>query len=294
MLKKKKETSRREVVQTSDDMILPKEIELLREYNRARSDRYALWIRRKRVTEELLGRRTLVIGVHGQDGIVLAADTKVIRGGETDYEHKVRKFEIAPDSPIIFASAGAVGVIEDFVELFEKTLTENIAAGKVGSLLAIKMMAENLVETTEERYAPKLQEPSLHFVLGGLSSLSNGKAVLYEIGFPGYGQKTKYSAFVGHGSPYARTIGKFLFPRDNKAGAIPLKCADIVNRVAFCVQWVGEKVDSYVGCDAQIMYLLDDDPVVHDGYCDKKKVAREVKAMQEGLMKLSFKKAKNN
>ena len=240
------------------------------------------------MTEEILGKRTLVVGVHGQDGIVLAADTKVLRGGETDYEHKVRKFEIGPKSPIIFASAGAVGVIEDFVEMFEKMLRENIDAGKIASLLSIKLLAENLVETTEERYGPKLQEPSLHFVLGGLSNLDKGKAVLYEIGFPGYGQKTKYSAFVGHGSPYARTIGKYLFPRDNKDGSIPLKCAELVNRVAFCIRWVGDDVDSYVGCDAQIMYLLDDDPTVHDGGCDKKKIEKQVKAMQEGLTRLSF------
>jgi hypothetical protein len=288
MLNKKDKKEQKKSVRPPHDVLLPEEVTLLREYNEAQPERYARWIRRKRITDELLGKRTLVVGVHGQDGIVLAADTKVIRGGETDYEHKVRKFEIGPKSPIIFASAGAVGVIEDFVEMFEKTLNENIAAGKINSLLSVKIIAENLVETTEERYGPKLQEPSLHFVLGGLSNLSKGKAVLYEIGFPGYGQKTKYNVFVGHGGPYARTIGKYLFPRDNRAGAIPLKCTDLVNRVAFCIRWVGDDVDSYVGCDAQIMYLRDEDPTVHDGVCDKRKVERLVKAMQQGLTSLSF------
>ncbi len=288
MTKKRPEKCPIKEMSATGDMILPNEVLLLKEHNKTHSDRYARWLHKKRVTEEILGRRTLVVGVHGQDGIVLAADTKVIRGGETDYEHKVRKFEIGPKSPIIFASAGAVGVIEDFLEMFEKMLTENIAAGKISSLLSIKLLAENLVETTDERYGPKLGEPSLHFVLGGLSNLSKGKAVLYEIGSPGYGQKTRYSTFVGHGSPYARTIGRYLFPRDNKDGAIPLKCKDLVNRVAFCIRWVGEDVDNYVGCTAQIMYLLDDDPTVHDGACDKKRIEKQVQSMQESLMKLSF------
>lgn len=288
MLKKKEHIPSTENVQIPQGIILPNEVKLLREYNKTQPERYAQWIRRKRLTEEILGKRTLVVGVHGQDGIVLAADTKVIRGGETDYEHKVRRFEIGPDSPIMFASAGAVGVIEDFVEMFEATLKENIAAGKISSLLTIKWIAENLVETTEERYGPKLQEPCLHFLLGGLSSLSKGKAVLYEIGAPGYGQKTKYSTFVGHGTPYARTIGKYLFPRDNKAGAVPLKCEEIVSRVAFCIRWIGEEVDSYVGCDAQVMHLLDSDPVVHDSSWDKRRIEKEIKAMQSGLTKLSL------
>ncbi len=172
--------------------------------------------------------------------------------------------------------------------MFEKTLRENISDGKINSLLSIKIVAENLVETTEERYAPKLQQPSLHFMLGGLSNLNKGKAVLYEIGFPGYGQKIKYSSFIGHGSPYARTIAKYLFPRDNKIGVIPLACKDIVNRVAFCVQWVGDDIDNYVGDDAQIMYLLDDDPQIHDAPFNKGKITAKVKAMQQNLTKVTF------
>jgi 20S proteasome alpha/beta subunit len=274
---------------TPPDILLPKEIKLLKEFNEARKEKYYQWVQRRIITEEILGKYTLVVGVRGRDGIVLGADTKVIRGGETDYEHKVRKFEIGPQSPIIFASAGAVGVIEDFVEMFEETLKSNIKEGKVNSLLSIKIIAENLVETMEERYGPKLQQPSLHFILGGLSKLNNGKAVLYEIGFPGFGQKIKYNTFVGHGSPYARTIGKYLFPRNNNLKTIDLNCKDIVNRTAFCIQWIGDDIDNYVGIDAQIMYLLDDKPCVHDGSFKKQKIQNKVRNIRKEFETITFK-----
>lgn len=288
-MSKKKKKGKKESKEIFPDIVFPEEIKLLKELNKANEEKYTKWLRRKTITEDILGKYTLIIGVRGKNGIVLGADTKVIRGGETDYEHKVKQFSIGTNSPIIFASAGAVGVIEDFVEIFEKTLKENINEGKVNSLLSIKIIAEDLVETTEERYAPKLQQPSLHFVLGGLSNLNKGKAVLYEIGFPGYGQKIKYNTFIGHGSPYARTIGKYLFPRDNKAGTISLNCKEIVNRVAFCINWVGDDVDNYVGKTAQIMYLTDEKPNVNNGTFNKGKIEDKAKTIKNSLKSIGFK-----
>ncbi len=288
---RKQEKIKKETQKTFPEMEikLPEEILLLKELNKINVEKYIKWRRRKAITEEILGKYTLLVGVRGKDGIVLAADTKVIRGGETDYEQKVKQFSIADKSPIIFASAGAVGVIEDFVEIFEKTLKENIKEGKINSLLSIKIIAENLVETTEERYAPKLQEPSLHFILGGLSNLNSGKAVLYEIGYPGFGQKIKYNTFVGHGSPYARTIGKYLFPRDNRTGTISLSCQEIVDRVAFCIHWIGEDIDNYVGKDAQIIYLLDEKPTINNGAFKKSSIETKVKTIKDSIEKITFK-----
>jgi len=288
---KKNKKKKKSQADASSNIVLPKEVQLLENLNKAYKEKYIKWLRKKSITEDILGKYTLVAGVRGKDGIVLAADTKVIRGGETDYENKVRKFRIHADlpSPIIFASAGAVGVIEDFVEMFEKTLQENIEQGQVNSLLSIKWITENLVEKIEERYGPKLLQPPLHFVLGGLSNLISGKAILYEIGSPGYGQKIKYNTFIGHGSPYARTIGKYPFPRDNQGGTISLNCKEIINRIAFCVQWIGDDIDSYVGSDVQIMYLLDDKPDVCSGSFSKTKIFNKVKSIKKTLSTVSFK-----
>lgn len=142
----------------------PKEVKLLEALNEANKDKYRKWLYKKMLTDKLLGRSTLIIGARGKDGIILGSDTRVTRGGgETDYEKKVRTVPVQ-NAPIIFASAGTVGVIEDFIEIFQNTLTANIQEGKITSLLSIKVIAEDLVETFEERYGPKLGVYPLHFI----------------------------------------------------------------------------------------------------------------------------------
>jgi len=93
---KKKKINGKKDARITEEAILPEEVKLLQEFNKVHEGRYNKWVRRKMVTEEILGKYTLVAGVRGQNGIVLGADTKVIRGGETDYEQKVRKFDIGP------------------------------------------------------------------------------------------------------------------------------------------------------------------------------------------------------
>jgi 20S proteasome alpha/beta subunit len=265
----------------------PNEVRLLDELNEANKERYKRWLRTRTLVQEHLGGSTLLIGVRGKDGVVLGADTKVVRGGETDFETKIRQFTVGKAS-ITFAGAGVVGVIDDFIEIFEKTLAENIKGGKITSLLSIKIIAEDLVDRAEQRYGPKLGQPPLHFILGGLSDLEKGRATLYEIGSGGFGQKVKYVTLVGHGSPYARTISKYLFPRETKAGHVPLACAQVVPRIAFCVYWIREEVDDYVGGEAQVICVLDDNPQVVTGRYNKAKVAAEVERVKRTLTSINF------
>jgi 20S proteasome alpha/beta subunit len=285
--KRERENVRKGTDGLSPEIQYPEEVKLLEELNKNSEEKYRKWLRKKAYTEDILGKSTLLVGVRGKDGIVLGGDTKVIRGGETDCETKVKQLPIGT-APVIFASAGAIGVIEDFVEIFEKTLNHNFAERKINSLLSIKIIAEDLVEKADQRYGPRLQEPSIHFILGGLSNLTNGKAVLYEIGFPGFGQKIKYSTFVGHGSPYARTVGKYLFPRDNKTGTVSLKCNEIVDRIAFNIHWVGEDIDNYVGKDCQIVYILDDKPEVNNASFNKSKISKAAKDLTKSLENIRF------
>lgn len=265
----------------------PKEIQLLDELNEANKEKYKRWLYKKMLGEDMLGKSTLIIGVRGKDGIVLGGDTKTMRGGETDYEKKVKTITTVEGAPIIFASAGIIGVIDDFIEIFEKTLIANIQEGKINSLLSIKMIAEDLVEKTEERYGPKIGEYPLHFILGGLSELSKGDARLYEIGPRGFGSKIKYACLVGHGRDYARTLAKYLFPRHN--GKIPLECKVIVSRIAACIYWIREEIDDYVGGDPQIVYISDKEPEIKDGKYNKGKISKRVDELKEALRKIVFK-----
>lgn len=191
----------------------------------------------------------------------------------------------------MFASAGAVGVIEDFVELFEKTLSTRIQEGKISSLLSVKMLAEDLVSKEEERYAPRIGRNPLQFLLGGLSDLKGGNARLYEIGFGGFGQIIKFSTSVGHGDPYARTIMKYLFPRNSKKGIIPLVCQEIVGRMAACIYWIGGGVDDFVGGQPQILYMLDKGRQIKEGKYNKARVSRKVNEVKDILRRFEIDKA---
>lgn len=284
-----------ELLKIFPEIEYPKEIKLLDELNEVNKEKYKKWLYKKKLIEKILGESTLIIGIRGKDGVVLGGDTKAMRGGETDFEKKVMSITTIQNAPIIFAAAGAVGVIDDFIEIFEKTLTTNIKEGKISSLLSIKMIAEDLVEKTEERYGPKLGNPPLHFILGGLSDLSKGNAILYEIGPGGFGQKIKYACLVGHGSPYARTIAKYLFPQDSKKGIIPFTCKEIVSRIAACIFWIREEIDDFVGGEPQIVYVLDKNLEIKDGKYNKGKILKKINDMKESLRRINFEiKEKNN
>lgn len=286
--KKIKTKEKKPSAETFPKIKFPKEVEFLDELNKSNEKKYKEWLRKMMIIEKLLGKSTLIIGVRAKDGIILGGDRKVMRGGETDFEGKVRKIKVH-NAPIIFAAAGMVGIIEDFLETFEKTLFKNIEEGKIASLLSVKLIAENLVESYEMRYAPKFQQSGLlRFVLGGLSELKEGEARLYEIGFPGYGEKIKHYGLIGHGRDYARTIGKYLFPRHSHSGEAFLQCNDIIPRVAACIYWVGGEIDDYVGGDPQIIYILDNKPEVKEGRYNKGKVLKRVCELKKELTKITF------
>lgn len=266
----------------------PKEVQLLDELNEANKEEYEKWLYKKLLIEKILGKSTLIIGVRGADGIVLGGDRKVMRGGETDFENKVRTMQIK-DAPIIFAAAGMVGIIEDFLETFEEALTKNIKEGKIDSLLSVKVTAENFVETYNKTYGPKFGQPSLlTFILGGLSHLGEGEARLYTIGFPGYGEIIKHYSLIGHGENYARTVGKYLFPRHPQTGAISLPCNKIIPRIAACIYWVGGDIDDYVGGEPQIVYMLDKEPKALKGKYRKTNVMKKVARMKKSLKEMNF------
>jgi 20S proteasome alpha/beta subunit len=238
---------------------IPREFEFMKKLNKQMEEEYKLWLLKKKRLEKIsIG--TLIIAVQGKNGIVLGSDEKVIWGGgaETDYQKKIEIFNIGNEEnpvEICFAAAGYLGAVDDFLEIFKNTLEENINSGSVTNLLGIKFVAEDLLLECEKRYAPRLGEPPLQFILGGLTGLTSGKTRLYSIGTSGFGERIRYYSMIGHGSPYARTLAKYLF--DNEViGKLTLE--DIAKRVALCIYWVGEEVDNWVGGVPQIVMLRDE------------------------------------
>jgi len=191
----------------------------------------------------------------------------------------------------MFAAAGMVGIIEDLLETFEETLTRNIKEGKIDSLLTVKWIAEQSVEMYGQRYAPKFVEHAyITFILGGLSKLTTGETRLYKIGYPGYGEIIKHYSLIGHGEDYARTIGKYLFPRHPRTGVISLPCNEIISRIAACIYWVGGEIDDYVGGDPQVVYMIDNKPAVLPGKYSKEQISKKVGDMKKDLKEINFSK----
>ena len=272
----------------SPNMKIPNEIITIRKFNEINKaeEEYEQWLYRKKLIEEFTGMSsTLIIGVRGKDGIILGSDRKVIRGGETDFEDKIKFLNINGVS-IIFAASGFVGIVDDFLEVFGKALEENIKEGMINSLLSIKLLAEDMVKDIMERYESRLGEEPLRFIFGGLSELDEGKARLYEIGAPGFGQKIKYYRLIGHGSSYARTIAKYLFPISGGIEGVPLKVDKIAPQIAFCISCISGEIDDYVGGNPQIVYILDEKLGAKEYKMDEKEISDKKDQFKKFLSEL--------
>ena len=245
---------------------------------------------KKKKLQKLLGVGTLIIGVKGKNGIVLGSDKKIIRegGAESDFEDKIHIFNTSGKGKpikITFVATGYVGIAEDFLEIFEEALKDNIKAGKITNLLDVKFLAEDMLLSFEERYASRLQESPLGFMVGGLKNLSQGEARLYTVFPPGFGEKTKYCGFIGHGSPYARTIAKYLFDREQVSN---FSIEKIAERIAIVLYWIGEEVDSYAGGKPQIVTLKDGNPKFEILKIDEEKIKKRVIKLKETLRNLKL------
>jgi 20S proteasome alpha/beta subunit len=265
-----------------------KELEFMRKLNKQMEEEYKLWLLKKKRLEKIsIG--TLIIATQGKNGIVVGSDEKVIWGGgaEADYQKKIEIFNIGSEEKpveICFAAAGYLGAVDDFLEIFKNTLKENLKAGSVANLLGIKFIAEDLLLECEKRYAPRLGEPPLQFILGGLTGLTSGNARLYSIGSSGFGEKIRYYSMIGHGSPYARTIAKYLF---NSEIINKLTLEEIAKRVAICIYWVGEEVDNWVGGTPQIVILRDGN-AKFETFKINEEIKKKVEEIKNTLTSLSF------
>ena len=93
---------------------------------------------------------TLIIGARCTDGIILAADRKVIRGGEADYMDKVFQLE-----GIVLAFEGLTGIRDDFLLLLRSEM--NRTRGFT-SIYEMKLVVEDIVSDLSRRYCERLGE----------------------------------------------------------------------------------------------------------------------------------------
>ena len=94
---------------------------------------------------------TLVVGTRCSDGVVLAADQKMVRGGETDYRSKLHEVGDA-----VLALEGTSGLGSDFIYTLQ-TEVDGLPEG-FGALLDAKLIMEDLVKGFYERYVDRIGE----------------------------------------------------------------------------------------------------------------------------------------
>ena len=151
---------------------------------------------------------TLIIGARCSNGIILAADRKIMRGGEPDYMDKI--FEL---DEVVLAFEGLTGIRDDFLLLLR---SERDRSRGFTILYELKLVVEHIVADLYRRYCERLgEDASIGAFLGGLSGISKGKAELYYVYPQGYGESVRYRC-SGHGADYAHSIAKFLLnPEDS-------------------------------------------------------------------------------
>jgi len=186
---------------------------------------------------------TLIIGVRCKDGVVLASDRKVLRGGEVEYSNKI--FVI--NDVVALAVEGLTGIRDDLLYLLNIELQRRRG---VDSLYEMKVLVEDIVAELSERYRDRVrEEPPVGVLMAGRENLRYGSAMLYYVHGVGYGEAVEFLC-TGHGGPYATSLAKFLFDKS-------LGVEENARRAAFVISWVAEEVDVTVGGEPDVVYVRD-------------------------------------
>jgi len=185
---------------------------------------------------------TLIIGVRAKDGVIIGADSKVMRGGEAEFADKIHIL-----NDVAFATEGLTGVADDFFLL----LQDRVARQKgFNTLYEAKVLAEDLVAELQQRYGDRLGgQNTVGALVAGLENITTGSAKLYYLHSQGYAEAVT-SRCTGSGGPYATALVKFLY-------APELSVEDNARRVAFAICWVAEAVDTNVGGRPKVGMIRD-------------------------------------
>ncbi len=217
---------------------------------------------------------TLIIGAECKDGIVLGSDRKLRRGEEVDYSDKI--FEMGNS---IIGCAGLTGIRDDFLLV----MNSEIARIRPRSLYELKLIVEDVVNDLADRYIDRLSpgDEQMEAILGGLEHLDSGSAKLYHV-IGGYAEGIRFLC-IGHGSPYATSVSKFLYRRDAST-------EEIAKIIAFTIAWVAEDIDASVGGKPQVLMIKNEKSSVEaleDNIVEElEKKAKETKKKLKNILEL--------
>ena len=188
---------------------------------------------------------TLIIGARCKDGVVVGADRRGMRGAEPSDDGKLHDID-----GMMIGVAGLTGIRDDFLLLVRR----REIGTRLRDLYEAKLDVEDLVKKFSDRYGPRFPEgqEQIQALLVGLANLRTGKATLYHILGMGFAEEVGFLC-IGHGSPYATTLGKFMYDPN-------LSVDEMADVVAFLISWVKEDLDALVGGMPDVMFLRDNVP----------------------------------
>jgi len=217
---------------------------------------------------------TLIIGAECQDGIVLGSDRRLRRGEEVEHEDKIFQMNNS-----IIGCVGLTGIRDDFLLI----MSSEIARIRPRSLYELKVIVEDVVNDLSDRYRGRLGpgEEQIEAILGGLEYLNSGNAKLYHV-IGGYAESIRFLC-IGHGSPYATSISKFLYRRDASV-------EEMAKMITFTIAWVAEDIDASVGGKPQVLIAKNENPSVEtleDNIVEEMEIkAKEMKNKLKDIIKL--------
>lgn len=193
---------------------------------------------------------TLIIATKCKNGVILAADRKVVMGEEFKYEEKISALFPMKKSPL-FATTGLRGIREDFHHIF---LNE---AGRVKphNLFRVRILAEDLLQRFADRYKDRLPRgyERIGGILVGLRELSSGEAMIYHL-IGGYGEEVPCEV-IGRGREFAAPLCKHLLTQDLTLG----RSAEVVVSIISWVSKVANSVGYEQGGAPDVAVLKDND-----------------------------------
>lgn len=191
---------------------------------------------------------TFILGARCKDGVIIAADRRIVRGTEYEAEEKI----FTPVEGVVAAASGLTGIMDKFL----KAVEFGAAAARVQTLDEVIAGIEDVTSSLRERYEKRLGEDSkgfLEVLVGGLRNLSGGKAELYHVLPEGYAEIVKRYLVIGHGEPYAKPFIKALYKED-------ITCEEMAKICTFAILVIERlELNSTVGGKPQIYTIIDEE-----------------------------------
>jgi 20S proteasome alpha/beta subunit len=203
---------------------------------------------------------TCIIGAKCAEGVVIAADTRILRETEASNEFKILPLW----DRVAVAGAGTTALFDTLVKELEQ---KNTMPSAKSSLEAIKVV-EDVIYELGKRYRPRLDSKDfdLDVLVAGLEGFDKGAPYLKAIDDRGLSEDVRRFSIIGHGRESAIPIFRMLYDQMLTLRELAILEAFVISLI------VSLEIDQTVGFSGigpQIIALRDDSTIEHLNFYDR-------------------------